>query len=425
MAKKKSNKRLWIVLSILLVAVVAVVFFITSKKNGAIAINTDLVTKRTISQTVSAIGKIEAETEVKISSQTSGEIIFLGVKEGDTVKTNQLIARIKPDIIDAQLKQMEASAEATKMEISTRDAEVTRLKSELQRITDLYKKEFASKREMESAQAAYEQAVSGYKASLARYQQSLASLQQTQREQERTSIFTPIGGVVTSLLVELGEKVVGTGMMAGTELMKVSDLSVMNAVVEVDENDITHVSIGDTAEIEVDALTFKKFKGVVIEIGHSAISAAQGTQDQVVNFKVKIRFLDTEAKLRPGMSCSVDIITETKHNVLSVPLQSVTVRDDKLNRQPDIDESKGPQEEEKKVVNKDKPQSVVFIYNNGTAKMNKVETGISDKGFIEIISGLNENDKIISGPFMAVSQLLKDSSLVKIDSTMSNKFKKK
>lgn len=425
MAKKKSNKRLWIVLSILLVAVVAVVFFITSKKNGAIPINTDLVTKRTISQTVSAIGKIEAETEVKISSQTSGEIIFLGVKEGDTVKTNQLVARIKPDIIDAQLKQMEASAEASKMDISIRDAEVTRLKSELQRITDLYKKEFASKREMETAQAAYEQAVSGYKASLARYQQSLAFLQQTQREQERTSIFTPIGGVVTSLLVELGEKVVGTGMMAGTEMMKVSDLSVMNAVVEVDENDITHVSIGDTAEIEVDALTFKKFKGVVIEIGHSAISAAQGTQDQVVNFKVKVRFLDTEAMLRPGMSCSVDIITETKHNVLSVPLQSVTVRDDKLNRQPDIDESKGPKEEEKKVVNKEKPQSVVFVYNNGTAKMNKVETGISDKGFIEIISGLNENDKIISGPFMAVSQLLKDSSLVKIDSTMSNKFKKK
>jgi len=425
MAKKKSNKRLWIVLSILLIAVVAVVFFITSKKNGAIPIHTDLVTKRTISQTVSAIGKIEAETEVKISSQTSGEIIFLGVKEGDTVKTNQLVARIKPDIIDAQLKQMEASAEATKMDITSREAEVTRLKSELQRITDLYKKEFASKREMETAQAAYEQAVSGYKASLARYQQSLASLQQTQREQERTSIFSPIGGVVTSLLVELGEKVVGTGMMAGTEMMKVSDLSVMNAVVEVDENDITHVAIGDTAVIEVDALAFKKFKGVVIEIGHSAINSAQGTQDQVVNFKVKVRFLDSEAKLRPGMSCSVDIITETKENVLAVPLQSVTVRDPNLNRQPDINVQTGPQEEEKKLVNKDKPQSVVFIYDNGKAKLSNVETGISDKGFIEIISGLNENDRIISGPFMAVSQLLNDGALVKIDSTMSKKFKKK
>ncbi len=425
MAKKKSNKRLWIVLSILLVAVVAVVFFITSKKNDSIAINTDTVAKRTISQTVSAIGKIEAETEVKISSQTSGEINFLGVKEGETVKPNQLIARIKPDIIDAQLKQMEASSEATKMEISTREAEMNRLKLELARITDLFKKEFASKREMETAQSAYEQSVSGYKASLARYQQSLASLQQTQREQERTSIFSPIGGIVTSLLVELGEKVVGTGMMAGTEMMRVSDLSVMNAVVEVDENDITHVSIGDTAEIEVDALTFKKFKGVVIEIGHSAISSAQGTQDQVVNFKVKVRFLDTEEKLRPGMSCSVDIITETKENVLAVPLQSVTVRDPNLNRQPDIDNAKGPQEEEKKVINKEKPQSVVFVYNNGTAKLNKVETGISDKGFIEIISGLNEKDKIISGPFMAVSQLLNDGSIVKIDSTMMNKFKKK
>ncbi len=425
MAKKKSNKRLWIVLSILLVAVVAVVFFITTKKNGAIAINTDTVTKRTISQTVSAIGKIEAETEVKISSQTSGEINFLGVKEGDVVKPNQLIARIKPDIIDAQLKQMEASAEATKMEISTRDAEMNRLKLELARITDLFKKEFASKREMETAQSAYEQSVSGYKASLARYQQSLASLQQTQREQERTSIFSPIGGIVTSMLVELGEKVVGTGMMAGTEMMRVSDLSVMNAVVEVDENDITHVSIGDTAEIEVDAITFQKFKGVVIEIGHSAISASQGTQDQVVNFKVKVRFLDAEAKLRPGMSCSVDIITETKNNVLAIPLQAVTVRDANLNRQPDVETATGPKEEIEKPKSKEKPQSVVFLYKNGTAKLQNVETGISDKGFIEIMSGINDGDKIISGPFMAVSQLLNDGSVVKIDSTMMNKFKKK
>ncbi|HRP01929.1 MAG TPA: efflux RND transporter periplasmic adaptor subunit [Candidatus Kapabacteria bacterium] len=424
MAKTKSNKKVWVVLSILLLAIIAIVYYISNKKNDTISINTDIVSRRTISQTVSAIGKIEAETEVKISSQTSGEVIYLGVKEGDTVKTNQLVARIKPDIIDAQLKQMEASAEASKMDIATRDADMTRLKSELSRITDLYKKEFASKREMETAQAAYDQAVSGYKASLARYQQALAMLQQTKREQERTSIFTPIGGIVTSLPIELGEKVVGTGMMAGTEMMKVSDLSVMNAVVEVDENDITHVSVGDTAVIEVDAISFKKYKGIVIEIGHSAISSQQGTQDQVINFKVKVRFIDSEAKLRPGMSCSVDIITETKVNTISAPLQAVTVRDTKLDRQPDVDNRHGAEEEIKQPVMKDRPQSVVFLFKNGKAKMQNVETGISDKGYIEILSGLSDGDKIISGPFMAISQQLKDGDMVKVDTTM-NKFNKK
>lgn len=425
MAKKRSNKRLWIVLSIIIVMITVFILYFTSKKNGEILVNTDIVTKRTISQTVTAVGKIEAETEVKISSQTSGEIIFLGVKEGDTVKTNQLVARIKPDIIDAQLKQMEASAEASKMDITTNEASVTKLKSELTRITELYKKEFASKRDMETAQASYEQAVSTYKAALARYQQALAVLQQTKREQERTSIYTPISGIVTSLPIELGEKVVGTGMMAGTEMMKISDLSVMNAVVEVDENDITNVTVGDTAIIEVDAIEFKKYKGVVIEIGHSAITSQQGTQDQVVNFKVKIRFLGVEPKLRPGMSCNVDIITETKANVLSVPLQAVTVRDSKINRQPDLDQADKDSQINGANVLKEKPQSVIFLFNNGIAKLQNIETGISDRGYIEIKSGVKDNDKIISGPFMAVSQVLNDGAKVKIDSTIIKKFMKK
>jgi len=254
MAKKKNTRKVIIIFIILFIILGISLFAIFSKKDVSIKVNVGEVTRKNISQTVSAIGKIEAETEVKISSQVSGEIIFLGVKEGDTVKANQLVCRIKPDIIDAQLKQMEASAEATKMEISIREAEMNKSKNELNRITELFKKDFASQREVDIAKAAYEQAVGAYKSTLARYEQSLAALQQTKREQERTSIYTPIAGIVTSLPVELGEKVVGTGMMAGTELMRVSDLSVMNAVVEVDENDISLVSIGDSAIIEIDAI---------------------------------------------------------------------------------------------------------------------------------------------------------------------------
>jgi HlyD family secretion protein len=421
MAKKRNNRKVIIIFIILFVILGIFLFAIFSKKDLSIKVNVGEVTIKNISQTVSAIGKIEAETEVKISSQVSGEIIFLGVKEGDTVKANQLVCRIKPDIIDAQLKQMEASAEATKMEISIREAEMNKSKNELNRITELFKKDFASQREIDIAKAAYEQAVGAYKSTLARYEQSLAALQQTKREQERTSIYTPIGGIVTSLPVELGEKVVGTGMMAGTELMRVSDLSVMNAVVEVDENDISLVSIGDSAIIEIDAIPFKKYKGVVIEIGHSAITAQQGTQEQVVNFKVKVRLLDKEPKLRPGMSCSVDIITETKNNVLAVPLQAVTVRDSKINRQPDVNEDFD--KKEVKNSNSEMPKSVVFVYKDGKAILKNVETGISDKGFIEIKSGLVENEKIIIGPFMAISKQLQDSTKVIIDTT-NNKLSK-
>lgn len=425
MAKKNSKKRIWIILSIILLSLIGLSFYLFNKDKGIIKVNVDNIQKRTISQTVSAVGKIMAETEVKVSSQSSGEIIFLGAKEGDTVRKNQLLARIKPDIIEEQLKQMRASVNTARLEITAREAEMNRAQSELNRTNDLFKKDFASKKELEAVQLAYDQAVAGYKSSQSRYEQSLAMLQQTQREQERTIIFSPIAGVITSLPIELGEKVVGTGMMAGTELMRVSDLSIMNAEVEVDENDIAMVSIGDTTNIEVDALSFQKYKGVVIEIGHSAISSAQGTQDQVVNFKVKVRILDKEPKLRPGMSCNVEIITETRSNVLSAPLQAITVRDENINRTPDLTMEEDQNNTKPKTKMSDKPQSIVFIYSKGVAVLRKVETGISDNGFIEILSGLNENEKIISGPFMAVSKQIENGAKVVIDSSFNkNNIKK-
>lgn len=423
MAKKKKRIGLWITIGILLIIIIGVAVTMSGKKNDVITVTTSKITKRNITQTVSAIGKIQPETEVKISSQVSGEISFLGVKEGDTVKQGQLLVRIKPDIIDAQLKQMRAAADASKMDINITDAERERAESDMKRIAELYKKEFISKQEFESAKATASRAISSHQAALSRYQQSLAALNQVEREQDRASIFSPISGVITMLSIELGEKVVGTGMMAGTELMRVSDLSVMNAVIDVDENDIVMVKKGDSAFIEIDALADTKFLGTVFEIGHSAKLSQLGTQDQITNFEVKIRLIDRDFRLRPGMSCNVDISTETKYNVIAVPLQAVTVRDSKMEARPDIDAGDAPGGNGEEKTNKkiERPPSVVFIKDNMKAKMVKVETGISDKGFIEIISGLNESDVIISGSYLAVSKDLTNGAAIKIDTASTNK----
>ncbi len=427
MAKKKSKKKLIIIISFIVVAIIGTIVFISySNNNQAITVTTSKVEKRTISQSVSAIGKIQPETEVKVSSETSGEIIMLGVKEGDSVRAGKLMVRIKPDIIESQLEQFKAAAEASKMEIDMTKAEKERAENDLKRVTELFKKEYASKQEYETSKSTYEKSVSSYMASLSRYQQSLATLKQIEKTASRTTIFSPITGIVTLLNVEQGEKVVGTAQMAGTEMLRVSDLSVMNAMVDVDENDIVLVKIGDTAKIEVDAIPDKFYKGVVVEMGHSALVNSLGTQDQVTNFKVKIRMIDKDSQFRPGMSCNVEIQTQTKQNVLAVPLQAVTVRDTAANFK-EVDESasiqKKDDEESKQKIKR--PPSVVFVKDGDKVKSKYVKSGISDKGFIEIIDGLKEGEVIVSGNYMAVSKLLKDGSKIKVDSILNKKIKKK
>lgn len=423
MAKKKSKKKVFIFLGILIVLIVAIFLLATKNTNTEIKVTVEKVGRRTITQTVTAIGKIQPETEIKISPETSGEIIYLGVKEGDTVKTGQLLVKIKPDIIETQLEQQRASLEATKMDIAIRKAELTRVKSSLKRVKELYEKEFSSQDELDKVQASYQQANSSYKASLSRYQQAFASLKQVQRNAERTTIFAPQDGIVTKLTVEKGEKVVGTEMMAGTDMMIVSDLNIMNAVVEVDENDIVLVKVGDTARIEIDAFPDRIFRGKVIEIGHSAITNQLGTQDQVTNFQVKIRMIDLEPKLRPGMSCSVDIETQTRKDIIAVPLQAVTIRTKGLDTKPDINED-GINKDEEKTEKVKRPPSVVFVQDGKKAKKIEVSTGISDNGFIEITKGLKAGDKIITGNFIAVSKKLEDGTLIKVD-TRKSKFNKK
>lgn len=427
MAKKKSSKKVFWILGLLVIVLVVVIALVFGSGKKMMEVTTTKVEKRTITQTVSAIGKIEPETEVKISSQTSGEVIYLGVKEGDTVKSGQLLVRINPDIIETQLEQYKASTEASKMEIEAQKAEKERLLSEFNRAKELYQKQFLSQQEFDRTKTQYESAIANYKASLSRFEQTKAMEKQMQRSFYRTTINAPSSGIVTALNVEKGEKVVGTEMMQGTEMMKISDLSVMNAVVDVDENDIVNVKLGDTALIEVDALPGKALKGIVIEMGHSAKVSQLGTQDQVTNFSVKIRIVDNEARLRPGMSCNVEIQTETRANVLAIPLQAVTIRE---NEDPKQELAANKEDQEEKESEKKKPfavkerPSVVFVRDKEKAKMVKVKTGISDNGFIEIISGLKEGQEIISGSFNAVSKELQDGMEIKIKQEKKEQKKK-
>jgi HlyD family secretion protein len=409
MAKKTSKGKVIFITLVIASVVAAGLYILTKDKSQAISVRTQKVEKRTITQKVNAIGKLNPETEVKISSEASGEIISLPVMEGDTVKKGQLLARIKPDIIETQLQQYQAALDASKTDIDYQKSSLERAEYEFDRVRELYKDEYVSKQDLDRAKTNLDQTRSQYQNSLARYEQAKASLKQIQRNASRTTITSPIDGIVTSLNVEKGEKVLGTVQNMGTEMMIISDLSVMNTNVDVDENDIVLISLGDTSNIEIDAFPDRIFKGVVQEIGHSAKLSAQSSQDQVTNFEVKIRLLDLDPKMRPGMSCNVDIETETRTDVVAVPLQSVTVR---------VNSGGGEERSKIRKVNNDKgeepkPQTVVFKVEGDIVKSVNVETGISDQGFIELTEGLEEGAEIVSGSFTAISKELYDGAKIK------------
>lgn len=421
---KKSRKALYITLISVAIFAIVLSYFLLKNKDESIAIKTEKVELRTITQKVSAIGKIRPETEVKISSEASGEIMFLGFRDGDSVNKGQLLVRIQPDIVQSQLEQFTASADASKIAIDATKAEMDRAQADFKRISDLYAKQYASREEFDRAKSTLEQAQSRFRSSGSDYTRAFSALKQMRSQASRTTLYSPMSGTVTSLSVEAGEKVVGTAQMQGTEMMRIADLNIMNAWVDVDENDIVFVKIGDTARIRVDAMPDEELFGYVYEIGHSAKTSAAGTQEEVTNFEVRIRIIDKDKRLRPGMSCSVEISTETHPNVLSVPLQSVTVRSIQAT-EPEISSGSIQQQEEKKKSNSKRPPSVVFLKDGDKAKMVKVETGLSDHGFIEIKKGLKVGQEIISGSFQAINKLLQDGSIIKIDTVSSVSSMKK
>lgn len=411
---KKSRKRLVIVISIVVLAALgAALWMLSNRAEAPLLVSVEPVVTRTITQSVSAIGKLQPEVMVKISSEASGEIIYLGVRDGDTVRIGQELVRIRPDMMQSMLAQTRAAAEASRMAITVAKADYDRTEADLRRTTELYKKQFASREDFDRASAAFQSASGRLAQAQADYERAKGALRETQVNVNRTTISAPMSGVVTYLGVENGEKVVGTAQMQGTEIMRIADLSTMNAWVQVDENDVAQISVGDTARIRVDALPNVELRGIVYEISHSPIVSGQGTQEEVVNFQVRIRIIDPEGRMRPGMSCAVDIETDTKTNVLAVPIQSVTIMQDDAMTTEEVDYRKT--DRKASGAKSKRPQSIVWVTNGSTVTARSVSTGISDEGYIEIPSGLRNGEKVVSSPYEAISKLLKPGAKVTIE----------
>ncbi|MCS7053789.1 MAG: efflux RND transporter periplasmic adaptor subunit [Ignavibacterium sp.] len=410
-AKNKSKKKIIIfgILGLLIIGLI-IIAITSASKEEVITVTTEKVARRNITQKVAATGKIQPEFKVVITPEVTGEIVELPVKEGDRVKKGQLLIRIKGDQYKAQKERLEANLQSAKANLKIREAELKRIESEFRRIKELHDKNLVSDAELETMQTNYLSAKASYESAIAMITQSEAQLREVLEILYKTTIYSPLDGVVTNLKVEIGERVLGSNFTQGTELMTVSDLKNIEAVVEVDENDVVLVSIGDTAEIKVDAIKDKVIKGVVTQIGNSAITKGFGTQEEVVNFEVRIKLIELDDRLRPGMSCSADISTETVENVIAVPIQSVTARTDVKK-----DEEEMKDQASLNTNNKKEPEEIVFIVENSTAKSVKVKTGISDDNYIEIKSGLKGGEEVITGSYRAISNDLKDGSKVRIE----------
>ena len=425
--KQKSKKKLFIFggIGILIIALL-IIAFAGGNKTEIVSVQTEKVEKRTITQTVAATGKINPEFKVVITPEVTGEIVQLPVKEGDYVKKGQLLIRIKGDQYQAQKQRLEANLQSAEASLKMREAELDRVTLEYNRVKELHSKGLSSDSELETVKSNYLSTKASYEAAQANVLQSKAQLREVLETLYKTTIVSPMDGVVTQLNVELGERVFGAGFSMGTNIMTVSDLRNIEAVVDVDENDVVLVSIGDTATIKVDAFKNKEFKGLVSEIGNSAKTSGLGTQEEVVNFEVKIKIINPDNNLRPGMSCNADIQTETVQNVLSVPIQSVTTRSEvptNTEKPSDGEDNNFVKVQSDKKEN-NKPKEVVFLVKDGKAKMVEVETGLSDDNYIEIKKGLEGGEQVVSGSYGAISRELKDGSQVRVEDKRPTTAKK-
>ena len=419
--RKKSKKKIIVFggLGLLLLIVVLAVVF-SGDRETIVSVQTEKVAKRNITQIVASNGTINPVERVELRPEVSGEIVELPVKEGDSVKKGQLLIRLKPDQYIARRNVAQASLNLAQASLREREATFSEVEANFKRAHELFEKKLSSESDLESARAAFIGAQSRVEAQKAQVQQAQENYKDASGELDKTAIYSPLDGTVSALNVEKSERVLGGSFSQGTHLMTVADLTQMEAIVEVDENDVVLISVGDSATIEIDAFTDKKFKGVVTQIGNSAKTSGLGTQNEVVNFDVEIRLIDLNDRIRPGMSCDADIKTEKKVNVLSVPIQSVTAR---IPKKADVleeeDSTKTNNADERK--EKLKPVEVVFVEDGNLAKMVEVKTGISDDTYMVIESGLEEGQMIISGPYKAISKELDDSTKVKINNKRGKK----
>ena len=461
---RKSSKRVWWITGGVVILLIAGLF--GAKQAGLIGkpktteVEYTNVKKADIIERVSASGKVQPEVEVKLSPDVSGEIISLNVAEGDSVVKGQLLLKIRPDNYESLMARAQAAVnsskanyEQTKAMVAQSEARLIQAKANFERNRKLYTDKVISAADFETFESNYgvaQQDVASAKANLSAAQFNIrsaeASMKDAAENLRKTSIFAPVSGIISLLNVEAGERVVGTSQMAGTEMMRIANLSNMEVRVNVNENDIVRVSIGDTAEIDVDAYSSsgRKFKGVVKEIANTAagLASASGTSsvsaDAVTEFEVKVKILNdsfsdlmkTRSKksypFKPGMTASIEIITDRKNGVISVPIAAVTTRNSAAAAKPtDGPPANEAQDDSKAKVKEEAIKEVVFVDVQGKAEMREVKTGISDFENIEILSGLKQGDQIISGPYIVVSKTLNSGDLVEKKKAEVKKDEKK
>ncbi len=430
-----SKKKIYIIVAVILSIVVLLVVLkskgVIGKNDDSKEVETAKANEITIVETVSATGKIQPEVEVKISSQVSGEIIDLPVKEGQVVKKGDLLVKINPDVYTSGLNRSVSNYSGTKSGLDQADASFKEAQASYERNKTLFDKGIISKSDWDKATASFEVAKANRHTAYFNVQSASASVKEAKDNLGRTIIYSPNDGTISKLSVELGERILGTQQMAGTELLRVANLNNMEVEVDVNENDIVKINIGDETKIQVDAYLKKEFKGIVTSISNSASTTT--TADQVTNFKVKVRILkesyldlikgkpDTYSPFRPGMTATVDVITKRKQNVIGVPISAVVIKSDTTATKPVV-----MGDDKNKVKSKsDKKYECVFVKVGDKAKIRIVKTGIQDDTNIEILSGLKKGDEVITGPYVTVSKELNSGDKIKKSTLPKDKDKDK
>jgi HlyD family secretion protein len=439
--RKKSRTLLWVLLGTCLVVAVLVILAVKkgAASKGGVGVTTDVAVRKTIVQTVTATGKVQPEVEVKITPEVFGEITWLPYREGTLVKKGQEIVKIKPDFYQAQVDQQTAAVAAARASAVTSEVQLEKAGADLKKYQDLYDRKLISEFDYVTYKTNYDAAKANRASALAQVDEAEGFLKQSKDSLSKTSIYSPMDGTVSSRSSELGERVQSGAEFPGTEIMRVADLSKMEVRVKVNENDIVNVKVGDPVSISIDAYPDRKFNGAVREIAASAdnngasgsgsTAQASGTvSDEVTNFIVKIRVSDKDATLRPGMSATADIKTQSVDNAVAIPIQSVTVRAEGGMTAEQVAQKKAKEIHERsgndldvaldKVDAKreqEKLLRVVFVREGDKVKMQTVETGIADNTMIEIKSGVKPGDEVVSGTYAAISRLLKDGSKIHIE----------
>ena len=419
--KRKKSKWRGRIALITVLLVGAAVWLIATRGKPPVVIRIQPAAIRDIVQTVSANGKIRPETEVKISPEVAGEIIELPVIDGQAVKRGDLLVKIKPDNYIANVKQAEAALSSAEADSLQRKSQMLNDELDYRRAEDLHQKRLISDTDYKAAQTKSQVSQAAYESALHRIAAQQSALEQAKVLLDKTVIYSPIDGTVSALNSELGERVVATGDFAGTEVMRVANLGSLEARVDVNENDVVNVKLGDPVRVHIDAYPGHVFNGIVKRIASTATIQNQGTQQEVTNFEVRVQVLHPDLQIRPGMSASVEIETQSANHVMSVPIQSVTVRDRDTGKTPDqmkedqVKDLGGVSTTDLEKKERKHLQRVVFLKQGEIVKLVPVETGIADDNYLQVFSGVKEGDQVVSGSYTAISKDLKDGAKVTIE----------